>query len=279
MQGLENFLAFVMGSVPFLFSLTYFIVGSYLMAVAGDITDQIYFYYYCYGQKHEPFPLPDLFNPLSKPFAGFLHSRNLNPFLVADIFLSTLPILFLLQLFTNGNLHGKRKLILSRLFLIWGTCCYLRAMCLTTTVLPSCESDICSVLGTRQLIYERHSIFWTGLLHLAAPLTQFYSKADYMFSGHAAAATTVAIFCTFDLMDPSWLHRTKTFIIFTFYLAALFAICLTRIHYTADVIIGVIISTFCYLSYHLMVEKSKSKQAIFPLNVIRWVEEQNLHLE
>ena len=249
------------------------------MAVSGDVTDQIYFYYYCIGRKHGPSLLPDVLNGISRPFYAYLVEKKILPTAVADAFISSLPILLLLQLFTNKNLSGRRRLIVSRLFAVWGTCCYLRAICLTTTVLPSYERDICADLASRQTFFETKSVFWSGFLHLAAPITQFYPRADYMFSGHAAAATCMVLFLLYETMDVGWLCKTKTVIISLVYLCALLSICFTRIHYTADVFIGVIIAIFCYLTYHFMVEKSRAKLIAFPVNIVRWIENQNLHLE
>lgn len=259
--------------------LAYFVFGSYSMAVSGDITDQLYFRHYCVDGRKGPAPLPDIMTRLSRPFVSYLRTNKINQAAVVDIILFSLPALLLLQLFTNALLAGKRQLILSRLFVIWGSCCYLRAICLTTTILPSYEGDICLELFGRQAMYETTSVFWSGFLHLAGPITQFYPRADYMFSGHAAAATCMMMFLLYETFDPRWLYRTKRVVIIFAYLTTLFAICLTRSHYTADVLIGIIISVFCYLTYYLIVEKSKRKVVVFPRNIIKWIESQDLHLE
>lgn len=264
----------------FSFCLVYFILGNYFMAISGDITDQLYFQYYCVGHRQEPAPLPDVLTALSLPFVSYLRTNKINQTIVVDSILSSLPIMLILQLITNSMLSGRRQLILSRLFVIWGSCCYLRAICLTTTILPSYEGSICAELFSRQTMYQTTSIFWSGFLHLAAPITQFYPRADYMFSGHATAATCIMLFLLYETFDYRWLPKIKKFLFMLVYLTALITICFTRIHYTADVLIGIIISVFCYLTYYLMVEKCKGKlKTPFPGNLVKWIEQQNFHLE
>lgn len=273
------YIAISMGYAQSVVCFGYFILGNYGMAVAGHITDRIYYTYYCTIGKNKPSPLPDIFGWLSHPLYSYLHENKINPFNITDGFLSLLPAILLLQLFTNKSLYGKRTLILSRLFVVWGSCCYLRAICLTTTVLPSYEVDICTALIKDQLRWKKQTIWWNGLMHLAAPITQFYAKSDYMFSGHAAAATSMWLFCMYEVMSESWWNWAKKSVIIFIYVCCILSICLTRIHYTADVIIGISISVFCYLSYHLMVEKSRKKRIAFPTNIVRWIESQNHHLE
>ena len=268
-----------MGNYQFFFCIAYFLFGSYLMAVAGDITDQIYFQYYCTKQEYRSTPLPDLFDWLSLPIFHYFHKHNIRSLQIIDFLIGIFSLIFSVQLFTNKNLQGKRLLIISRLLMVWGTCCYLRAICLTTTVLPSFEHDICASLSMHRAIWESKSVLLSGLLHLAAPITRFYPQADYMFSGHATAATSLALFCLYEVMDESRCYWIKTISIFILYTVTVVLIFLARVHYTADVVIGMFISALSYLSYHLMVERSKRKEATFPINVVRWIEKQHLHLE
>lgn len=262
-------------------SIFFFLFGSYLMAMAGDITDDIYFRYYCDGSSKFPTPLPDLLSIPSMAVIDFLREKKIEMVSITDPLIGILSLILLISLFARSKLRGKRALIFSHLCIVWGMCTYFRALCLTTTVLPSFHNDICPALMESRKKNGHLNIFISGFMHLSAPFTQYYPMADYMFSGHAAGATAVYLVTVFEIFSKGnspW-ERVRNVLFTLYYLIAVLSIVLTRLHYTADVLIGIFIAVFSYILYLLMVEKCRAKQLIFPYNLVNWIEKQDLHLE
>lgn len=108
--------------------------------------------------------------------------------------------------------------------------------------------------ATKEYVYkmENEPMVWNVLGFLITK--SFNSCTDYMFSGHAVYFTLLNL----SLCDLS--HQTiekKFFFIYT--IVGIITIIASRLHYTVDVLIAIIISLYCY-KYHAMKNKIKKNQ-------------------
>jgi membrane-associated phospholipid phosphatase len=85
-------------------------------------------------------------------------------------------------------------------------------------------------------------VFVDGIRALFAPVTGAYSHVDYMFSGHTIALTALYLSC---LHIP----RTPRMPVTMLYGSCLLLLVLCRVHYTVDILVGLLASLFCHMVY------------------------------
>lgn len=141
----------------------------------------------------------------------------------------------------KANYLKYGRLILLRRILFVLTCVYfLRCFCFFVTTLPS---------PRYQCVLQYPSGNWTNYISLGIKMItgDVAACTDNIFSGH----TSVVIICllTFHL------YQSNVWIIVGAYLlaiATIFTIISTRLHYSVDVLVGIIVASSFYLSYHYL---------------------------
>ena len=222
------------------------ITGIYLSTVAAARTDRLYYAYYCMSQTRATM-LFDVFKDASSVVSNYVIENGYNRYDAID------SCMFALLALTSGaivvdnisSLAAKLQMV-CRHMEVCGIVFTLRALCLTVTIFPSYDGDICPKL-LMDMSAGRPNILISGFLMLFAPFTGVYAHVDYMFSGHTINATLLFMIC---MRTPHVrVHMYSIVCATLLYMTVLVMLILCRIHYTSDVLVGTIITCLSSLLY------------------------------
>ena len=150
--------------------------------------------------------------------------------------------------------------------IIQGTVYVFRFLALALTIFPdpslSCVSD--PVAGTldENLMYEAFRTF----------TMMRKTCGDMMFSGHTSVLTSMSLFLTQYARGiiPRRLPRILLIVLcWATSLAGMVALLLTRLHYTFDIWVSVLVVVVIFTSYHSLIESPARVQGMF---FIGWYE-------
>lgn len=150
--------------------------------------------------------------------------------------------------FTVAFLHRRRFVVLRRTLVIYSMLMLVRAFCILTTSLP----EPCAHCRPECKNYRPSGIrdHMTNVFNGVFPATT--SCGDYMFSGHTVFMTICSLIVShYTPPTMQWfqrLHWTATYI-------GLLSIVATRLHYTIDVAIALILTISFWQFYHAQSEK------------------------
>lgn len=259
-------------AVKLLFVSVLLLASTFFMALISHVVDLAYYEKYCAPERPASTPLWDLFETKSKSISEFLFSQGINRYEFSDR-ASTffyIPVALILLLNQCGAWALWRFLM--RVLPCMSLNFFIRAFSLITTILPSYHGDLCGEMDHLFSKSTNRSFLSAVLMRLLAPFTRHYALADYMYSGHASTSA-IMLWQAIALCDRDcpW-YRLKFLSLLIGWAVSIFAIILSRLHYTADVFIGIIVAFFvCTL--HRLFRGDAALHGFFISRFLRWLEE------
>jgi len=187
-----------------------------------------------------------------------------------------LPDIFVSVVGTCGAihivLHPKRFMILRRLIFLFACLLLLRSFTVIITSLPDASPE-CEKQHDAEHSYKDHpedaivKSFWRALALLSAPQDHI-TCGDMVFSGHTSfLSLCMLVFNQYCRgFKGSFIFR---WIIYIIYITALIAIIGTKLHYTLDVALAILITTGLWKVYHAAITSEKIKQQYA---ILKWLE-------
>jgi hypothetical protein len=108
------------------------------------------------------------------------------------------------------------------------------------------------------------NVFLSAILVLVGVRT---TQTDYMFSGHTTAWIQTALFF-WHYRKPGNGYTALALLFWAFNVAGIFLLIGARTHYTADVVVSIIINVLTFTSFHLVVEPEN----MYTTRLIRWMD-------
>jgi len=208
---------------------------------------------------------------LQKHMAGYYAPQTASPILwdigfeilpavrsttLAELFARVPPMILFMRLLVVTGPLSMRWTILSRMLLIWGMLWGVRAVTIVATVLPNPDNNC------KPVVSFPNNIFLEALANM--PFAIGHSETtcqDVMFSGHTVALTLATIaFLHYTPWAPwTWCNESpscvsRAFILKVIVIATMlvgyYVIIASKFHYTADVLMGGILSALIFHSYH-----------------------------
>jgi hypothetical protein len=172
----------------------------------------------------------------------------------ADIFLGVVVVFTLIRilLFPLPDGSMTRLEIITRFAWVWGTMWWLRSFTVGHPSLPP------FVYPQRDSFHFQVGLTRFPRLDPEAPLSDYdnifvnmwgMAQADFMFSGHAQTMTMCGLFVSYYTF-----HHLYSQLMWILVLAGYWAVLAARIHYTADVVVAIIIASLLFFLFHLLVD-------------------------
>lgn len=170
------------------------------------------------------------------------------------------PILVVIRFCVLPGPLSMRWTFLSRMFLMWGLLWALRAITLISTVLPNPDGTC------KPRISYPNNIFQEALANMPFVFWRHETTChDVMFSGHTVILTLASLMWVYyaDWAPwPQWcdfsscatlVFRTSVFLMT---LTGYLCIIASKFHYTADVLMGCMLTVFIFQAYHSAVRSA-----------------------
>lgn len=149
--------------------------------------------------------------------------------IVVSLFSTFMLFLFVLE---------RPQLLFRRFLLNYGTVFFLRAFTVMATTYPRVPFDMAR--------YQSDNLLWGAILILVGVRK---TALDMMFSGHTAGFILCALFI--------WRYSKNSLLaglFFLFNVGGIVALVSVREHYTADVLVAIVIAYFVFGNYHLWMD-------------------------
>jgi len=165
---------------------------------------------------------------------GFVFIPRDMPRWGADIFLGVVVLFAVVRIlfFPLPDPHMTRLEILTRFAWVWGTMWWLRAFTVGLTRFPRLDPE--APLAD----YDNVFVNMWGM-----------AQADFMFSGHAQTMTLCGWFVGYYTFQHVYSQLMWILVV-----AGYWAVLAARIHYSADVMVAVIIASLLFFLFHLLVD-------------------------
>ncbi len=151
----------------------------------------------------------------------------------ADVFLGVVAVFALLRILFIPMPNGQSRWeVLIRFGFVWGTMWYLRACTVGLTRFPRLDAD--------DPMPEYHGV-WSDMWGMA--------RADFMFSGHAQTMTLCGLFVSYYTF-----RHLYSQLMWVLVLAGYWAVLAARIHYSADVVVAIIVASCVFFLFHMLVD-------------------------
>lgn len=198
-------------------------------------------------------------------------------------------------------LHPQRFMILRRLLVLFGIMFLLRAVTVSVTQLPDASPTCQAQFGDpKRGAYKRQPMFpkafYRAWVFMTSP-TSHVTCGDMIFSGHTTCLTMCAMvfkyYCRARLLNTRvffrWIrgNRESRFAALVFFarwsvyvyvLIGSILIVATRLHYTLDVIIAILLTYSVFTWYHTWLRYQRLKESGWV--ILRWFEaEEVLRIE
>lgn len=199
----------------------YFVCGTYLMTLLQVYSDRRHLKYYENASQH-----------LQLPDVGYDVLPPTDMVSVLDVMVNVICI------FAVGCIlwHRKRQLYIRRLGWIQATIHIIRGVALFVTTLPNPYNSMC--VNT-----DGKSVF---LVALKVSFRLAVTCSDIVVSGHSATTLSALFLILLYTKFPGVVKAL--FVVYVGFVD--FLIISSRFHYTVDVVLGAIISTSVYITYH-----------------------------
>lgn len=184
---------------------------------------------------------PNICGPLHDIGFIILPSINTGVYILdhmADLFIIISLVLFILYIIF-GVRRGHKELVFRRFLLCWSLIINMRTLSVAVTRYPRLPAFADN--------YTPANIFVGALLIIVGVES---TVTDMMFSGHTSVWIIIALFTTYYANKRDIFH----YFMWIINISGIVLLIAAREHYTADVIIGIFISTMVFLIYHFLVD-------------------------
>jgi hypothetical protein len=163
---------------------------------------------------------------------GFVIIPRDMPRWAADIFLYVVVVFALVRILALPlpDSQMTRVEILTRFAWVWGTMWWIRGCTVGLTRFPRLDPEA-----------PLSDDLSANLMSMA--------QADFMFSGHAQTMTLCGLFVSYYTF-----HHLYSQLMWVLVLAGYWAILAARIHYSADIVVAIVIAGLVFFLFHLLVD-------------------------
>ena len=259
------------------FCLGFLAVSGYLnalsSAIAGYRNPQIVITAPKWATTHTT--LPDL----GHDFVAFVMKRltgqeYIEMFEIPDYFVSIMGTVLVFFVF----IHPRRFMILRRLFFVFSVLNVLRSLTVSMTSLPDASPKCAAQFDNSTYKNRPVDVALVKSLQRAFLLViqpgQHVTCGDMVFSGHCTFITLCA--CVFHQYCRDGLYgigKTGSMIIrgivFSAWFVGVFSIVGTKLHYSIDVFLAILITTSAFRGYHHAIEHDRLKDQY---SILKWLE-------
>lgn len=213
--------------------------------------------------------LPDIGHDIIGWFCSRYTSKDyIDWFELPDIFVQILGI----SMGTHIFLHPRRFLILRRFLFLFSCLLFLRSFTVIITSLPDASPE-CAKQFLVNGSYKDHpedavvKSFWRALNMMQRP-QDYITCGDMVFSGHTSFLSLCML-----VFNQYCRHFRFSFVfrhtIYVLYGCSLVAIIGTKLHYTLDVALAILITVTLWRVYHTAIRSNKIKNQY---RILQWLE-------